>query len=164
MKLFEKTVNSWKPFTIFSKSSILCVWLGSAYASGIIVLFKCSNFHSKLFLFDTQCMLVSPLNSHISEDFNFEDFQRHVSHALRPIWPYRAMKYYKIKNIIKMMTSYIYIYIYIYISVTHPEFFWAERLHLGVPPPLFRHHGWWKNFKPCASRCFKNALLGCACS
>ena len=56
MKLFEKMVNSLKSFTIFSKSSILCVWLGSAYASGIVVLFKCSNFHSELFLFDTQYM------------------------------------------------------------------------------------------------------------
>ena len=45
MKLFEKVVNRWKSFTIFSKSSILCVWLGSAYASGIAVLFKCRNFH-----------------------------------------------------------------------------------------------------------------------
>ena len=108
----KKTVNSWKPFTIFLKSSILCVWLGSAYASGIIVLFKCSNFHSKLFPFDTQCMFVSPLNSHISEDFNFEDFQRHASHALRPIWTYRPtklfclfeiIKYYKIIKIIKII-------------------------------------------------------------
>ena len=49
MKLFEKIVNSWKPLTIFSESSILCVWLGSAYAFGIVVLFKCSNFHSELF-------------------------------------------------------------------------------------------------------------------
>ena len=56
MKLFEKIVNSWKAFTIFSKSSNLCEWLGSAYASGIVALFKCSNFHSKLFLFDTQYM------------------------------------------------------------------------------------------------------------
>ena len=56
MKLFDKIVNSWKPFIIFSKRSILCVWLGSAYASGIAVLFKRSNFHSKLFLFDTQYM------------------------------------------------------------------------------------------------------------
>ena len=73
-------------------------------------------------------MFVSPLNSHISEDFNFEDFQRHASHALRPIWPYRPMKlfclleiikYYKIKNIIKMMTSYIHIYIY-FPTFTHP--------------------------------------------
>ena len=26
----------------------------------------------------------------------------------------------------------------------YPEFFWADQLHLGVPPPPFRHHGWWK--------------------
>ena len=53
MKLFEKVVNSWKPFNFFSKSSILCVWLGSAYAFGIVVSFKCSNFQFSLFLFDT---------------------------------------------------------------------------------------------------------------
>ena len=36
------------------------------------------------------------------------------------------------------------------ITVTYPEFFWADRLHLGVPPPPFQHHGWWKflNFVP----------------
>ena len=43
-KLFGKVVNSWRSFTIFSKSSISCVLLGSAYASGIEVLFKCRNF------------------------------------------------------------------------------------------------------------------------
>ena len=26
----------------------------------------------------------------------------------------------------------------------YPEFFWADQLHLGVPPPPFCHHGWWK--------------------
>ena len=30
------------------------------------------------------------------------------------------------------------------LPVTYPEFFWADRLHLGVPPLPFRHHGWWK--------------------
>ena len=40
------------------------------------------------------------------------------------------------------------------ITVTYPEFFWADRLHLGVPPPPFYHHGWQK-VKPCASRCAK---------
>ena len=29
-------------------------------------------------------------------------------------------------------------------SVTYPEFFWAGRLHLGVLPSSFRHHGWQK--------------------
>ena len=28
--------------------------------------------------------------------------------------------------------------------VTYPEFFWADRLHLGVLPPPFHHHGWQK--------------------
>ena len=28
--------------------------------------------------------------------------------------------------------------------MTYPKFFWADRLHLGVPPPPFYHHGWWK--------------------
>ena len=34
--------------------------------------------------------------------------------------------------------------------VTYPEFFWADRLHLRVPPPPFRHHSWRKflNFVP----------------
>ena len=57
---------------------------------------------------------VSVLSSHISDDFNFQDFQRHASHVLRPVLTYRPMKlfyllevirYYKIKNIIIMMTS-----------------------------------------------------------
>ena len=26
----------------------------------------------------------------------------------------------------------------------YPEFSWADQLHLGVPPPLFCHHDWWK--------------------
>ena len=29
-------------------------------------------------------------------------------------------------------------------SVTYPEFFWADRLHLGVCPPPFHHDGWRK--------------------
>ena len=29
-------------------------------------------------------------------------------------------------------------------SVTYPELFWADRLHLGVPRPPFRHHDWQK--------------------
>ena len=28
--------------------------------------------------------------------------------------------------------------------MTYPEFFWADRLHIGVPLPPFHHHGWWK--------------------
>ena len=44
-------------------------------------------------------------------------------------------------------------------SVTYPVFFWADRLHLEVPPPLLV-----TIFKPCSSRCSKNALPGCACS
>ena len=35
------------------------------------------------------------------------------------------------------------VYIYIY-TVTYPEFFWADQLHLGVPPPPFCQHGWRK--------------------
>ena len=30
------------------------------------------------------------------------------------------------------------------LSVTCPEFFWADQLHLGVPPPPFCHYGWQK--------------------
>ena len=30
------------------------------------------------------------------------------------------------------------------ITVTCPEFFWADRLHLGVNTSPFRQHGWWK--------------------
>ena len=33
MELFVKIVKCWKPLTIFSKSSILYVWLGSQYSS-----------------------------------------------------------------------------------------------------------------------------------
>ena len=33
MKLFAKTVNGYKPLTIFAESSILDVWQGSEYAS-----------------------------------------------------------------------------------------------------------------------------------
>ena len=29
-------------------------------------------------------------------------------------------------------------------SVKYPEFFWADRLHLGVAPPPFHHHVWRK--------------------
>ena len=29
-------------------------------------------------------------------------------------------------------------------SVKYPEFFWADRLHLGVAPPPFHHHVWQK--------------------
>ena len=29
-------------------------------------------------------------------------------------------------------------------TVTYPEIFWADWLHLGVPPPPFCHHGWQK--------------------
>ena len=29
-------------------------------------------------------------------------------------------------------------------SVMCPEVFWKDRLHLGVAPPPFRHHGRWK--------------------
>ena len=29
-------------------------------------------------------------------------------------------------------------------SVTYPEFFWADQLHLGVPPPPFHYHVWRK--------------------
>ena len=29
-------------------------------------------------------------------------------------------------------------------AVTYPEFFWEDRLHLGVLPPPFRHHVWQK--------------------
>ena len=32
-------------------------------------------------------------------------------------------------------------------AVTYPEFFWANRLHLGVLPPPFRHQGWRKFLK-----------------
>ena len=32
-ELFAKTVNSWMPLNIFTKSSILDVWQGSEYAS-----------------------------------------------------------------------------------------------------------------------------------
>ena len=28
------------------------------------------------------------------------------------------------------------------LTVTYPEFFWADRLHLGVTPPPFRQHDW----------------------
>ena len=34
MDFFEKIINSWKPLTIFAKSTILEVWLSSAYVSG----------------------------------------------------------------------------------------------------------------------------------
>ena len=40
--------------------------------------------------------------------------------------------------------------------VMYPEFFWAERLHLGVPPPPFCHNGWQKFLKlvpPDALKC-----------
>ena len=30
------------------------------------------------------------------------------------------------------------------LSVTYPGFFWADRLHLGVPPSPFRQDGWQK--------------------
>ena len=36
MKFSEKIVNSFKPLTIFIKSSILDVWRGSKYASGFV--------------------------------------------------------------------------------------------------------------------------------
>ena len=39
---------------------------------------------------------------------------------------------------------YLFTFVYIYTSVTYPEFFWADWLHLRVPPPPFRHHGWRK--------------------
>ena len=87
---------------------------------------------------------VSVLSSHISDDFNFQDFQRHASHVLRPVLTYRPMKlfyllevirYYKIKkhhnndDVIKKchityvtilyiyLYSILYIYIYIYIYI-----------------------------------------------
>ena len=28
------------------------------------------------------------------------------------------------------------------VAVMYPEFFWADRLHLGVHPPPFCHHVW----------------------
>ena len=35
MELLAKIVNGWKPFTVFAKSSILDVWLGSEYTSAV---------------------------------------------------------------------------------------------------------------------------------
>ena len=36
MELFAKIVNSWKPLSIFAKSSILDVWQDSEYSSEIL--------------------------------------------------------------------------------------------------------------------------------
>ena len=33
MDLFMKIIHGWEPFTIFAKTSILDVWLGSEYAT-----------------------------------------------------------------------------------------------------------------------------------
>ena len=38
MMLFMKIVNSWKPLTIFAKSSIVDVWLGSEYTSAVQII------------------------------------------------------------------------------------------------------------------------------
>ena len=47
-----------------------------------------------------------------------------------------------------MYILYIYLYIILYIyntpSVTYPEFFWADWLHLVVLPLPFHHRGWRK--------------------
>ena len=45
---------------------------------------------------------------------------------------YTTFKIYYTSNVFKIQT------------VTYPEFFWADRYHPVVPPPLFRHPGWQK--------------------
>ena len=64
MVYFVKTVNSWKPLTIFPKSSILDVWLGSKYSVPLDSFSKRGKIHS--FLRICLSLLKKSLNVNLS--------------------------------------------------------------------------------------------------